>query len=142
MCEHPFVRWDNLKVETEESRTLPGYREPAAIRTFDAPEAMNVRFYEVQAKSILNRVPKASRMPFRWTINPYRGCTHSCLYCLWGTTPILMGDGRTKPIADVREGDYVYGTVRKGRYRRYYVTQVFAHWSTIKPAFRITLIAS
>jgi DNA repair photolyase len=133
------VRWDNLRVETEENRTLPGYREPAAIRTFDAPEAMNVRFYEVQAKSILNRVPKASRVPFRWTINPYRGCTHSCLYCMWGTTPILMGDGRTKPIADVREGDYVYGTVRKGHYRRYWVTQVFHHWSTIKPAFRITL---
>jgi hypothetical protein len=73
ICEHLFVRWDNLKVESEESRALPGYREPAAIRTFDAPEAMNVRFYEVQAKSILNRVPKASRMPFRWTINPYRG---------------------------------------------------------------------
>jgi DNA repair photolyase len=134
-----FVRWDNLKVETEGSRTLPGYREPAAIRTFDAPEAMNVRFYEVQAKSILNRVPKASRMPFRWTINPYRGCSHACLYCVWGTTPILMGDGRTKPIADVREGDYVYGTVREGKYRRYYVTRVFRHWSTIKPAFRVTL---
>ena len=133
------MRWDNLKVETEESRTLPGYREPAAIRTFDAPEAMNVRFYEVQAKSILNRVPKASRMPFRWTINPYRGCTHSCAYCLEGGTPILMGDGRTKRLADVREGDYVYGTVRCGHYRRYFVTQVFAHWSTIKPAFRVTL---
>jgi DNA repair photolyase len=139
MCEHQFVRWDNLKVETAESRTLPGYREPAAIRTFDAPEAMNVRFYEVQAKSILNRVPKASRMPFRWTINPYRGCSHSCVYCMWGTTPILMGDGRTKRIADVREGDYVYGTVREGSYRRYRVTQVFRHWSTIKPAFRVTL---
>jgi DNA repair photolyase len=75
------VRWDNLKVDTQETHTLPGYREPAAIRTFDAPEAMNVRFYEVQAKSILNRVPQASRMPFRWTINPYRGCAHACIYC-------------------------------------------------------------
>ena len=75
------MRWDNLKVETEESRRLPGYREPATVRTFDAPEAMNVRFYEVQAKSILNRVPKASRMPFRWTINPFRGCTHACGFC-------------------------------------------------------------
>ena len=62
MCEHVFVRWDNLQVESEASRALPGYREPAAIRTFDAPEALDVRFYEVQAKSILNRVPKASRM--------------------------------------------------------------------------------
>jgi DNA repair photolyase len=81
VCEHAFVRWDNLKVDTEASRALPGYREPAAIRTFDAPEALDVRFYEVQAKSILNRVPKASRMPFQWTINPYRGCTHACVYC-------------------------------------------------------------
>ena len=40
-------------------------------------------FYEVQAKSIVNRVPEASRMPFRWTINPYRGCQHACAYCLW-----------------------------------------------------------
>jgi DNA repair photolyase len=133
------MRWDNLRVESEEGRRLPGYREPATVRTFDAPEAMNVRFYEVQAKSILNRVPKASRMPFRWTINPYRGCTHACRFCSWGETQILMGDGRTKRLADVREGDYVYGTVRKGAYRRYWVTLVFAHWSTIKPAYRVIL---
>jgi DNA repair photolyase len=75
------MRWDDLTVEAEERRRLPGYTEPAAVRTFDAPEAMDVRFYEVEAKSILNRVPKRSRMPFPWTINPYRGCTHSCAYC-------------------------------------------------------------
>jgi DNA repair photolyase len=133
------MRWDNLTVESEESRTLPGYREPATVRTFEAPEAMDTRFYEVRAKSVLNRVPKASRMPFRWTINPYRGCSHACRYCILGTTPILMGDGRIKPIADVREGDWVYGTVRDGAYRRYWVTQVLAHWSSIKPAYRVTL---
>jgi DNA repair photolyase len=38
-------------------------------------------FFEVQARSIINRVPDASRLPFRWTINPYRGCSHSCVYC-------------------------------------------------------------
>ena len=36
---------------------------------------------EESCKSALNRVPDASRVPFRWTINPYRGCTHSCHYC-------------------------------------------------------------
>src|SRR5436190_11530792 len=76
-----FVRWDNLRVEAEEERSLPGYRDPAVVRTFDAPEAMNVRFYEVRGKSALNRVPEKSRMPFRWTINPYRGCTHACRWC-------------------------------------------------------------
>ncbi len=76
-----FVRWDNLRIDEEEERNLPGYRDPALVRRFDAPEALNTNFYEVRAKSALNRVPKASRMPFRWTINPYRGCSHSCLYC-------------------------------------------------------------
>ena len=59
------MRWDNLRVEAEEGRRLPGYRDPAVVRTFDAPEALDVRFYEVHAKSALNRVAKASRMPFR-----------------------------------------------------------------------------
>ena len=53
--------------------TVGDHREPSEVRTFDAPEALNTNFYEVRAKSALNRVPKASRMPFRWTINPYTG---------------------------------------------------------------------
>ncbi len=81
VCEHVFVRWEELTVENEEGRRLPGYRDAATVRTFDAPEALDVRFYEVHARSVLNRVPKASRMPFRWTINPYRGCTHACQFC-------------------------------------------------------------
>jgi DNA repair photolyase len=36
---------------------------------------------EDTCKSAINRVPDVSRVPFRWTINPYRGCTHSCHYC-------------------------------------------------------------
>jgi DNA repair photolyase len=75
------MRWDNLKVNAEDHHRLPGYKETAAVRTFDAPEALDVRFYEVRARSVLNKVPKASRMPFRWTINPYRGCHHGCKFC-------------------------------------------------------------
>jgi hypothetical protein len=79
ICEHVFVRWENLEVGKEEAEArLPGFREPAVVRTFDAPEALGIRFYEVQARSALNEVPKRSRMPFRWTINPFRGCTHAC----------------------------------------------------------------
>src|SRR5215212_4479190 len=122
------MRWSNLSVENDESRRLPGYSEPAAVRRFDAPEAMDVRFYEVHAKSVVNRVPKASRMPFRWTINPYRGCSHACSYCAAGETPVLMADGRTKLLADLAIGDLIYGTVRRGRYRRYTITRVLDHW--------------
>jgi len=75
------MRWENLTVEGDEQTRLPGYGESAVVRHFDAPEALDARFYEVRARSALNRVPRASRMPFRWTVNPYRGCTHACCYC-------------------------------------------------------------
>jgi DNA repair photolyase len=75
------MRWSNLSTEAEQRARLPGYREEAVVRHFDAPEAVDIRFYEVRAKSILNHVPEASQMPFRWTINPYRGCTHACQFC-------------------------------------------------------------
>ena len=110
-----FVRWDNQRVEAEEARTLPGYREPATVRTFDAPEALDTRFYEVRAKSALNRVPNSSRMPFRWTINPYRGCAHGCVYCAGGDTPILMGDGTHQAAGgNTHRATAIYGTVRRG----------------------------
>ena len=99
-----FVRWRNLTIGEDEATRLPGYRDPAVVRRFDAPEALDVRFYEVHAKSALNRVPAASQMPFRWTINPYRGCSHACVYCLGPDTPILMADGRHKPIGEIRPG--------------------------------------
>ena len=115
------------------------FEQRAVTRTFDTPAFRGMTFFEVQARSIINRVPDASRVPFRWTINPYRGCSHSCVYCLWGETPILMADGRTKWLSELRTGDAVYGTVRRGTYRHYVPTTVLAHWQTVKPAYRVTL---
>jgi DNA repair photolyase len=86
-----FVRWSNLTLDGEEQRPLPGYRDEAVVRRFDAPEALDTRFYEVRARSILNRVPEQSMMPFRWTINPYRGCTHACAYCFARPTHTYLG---------------------------------------------------
>ncbi len=134
-----FVRWSNLTDEADEQRRLPGYRDDAVVRHFDVPEALDMRFYEVRARSVLNRVPARSQMPFRWTINPYRGCSHACVYCLGGETQILMADGRTRPLADLAVGDAIYGTVRSGAYRRFVTTRVLAKWSSIKPAYAVEL---
>ncbi len=68
-------------MESDETARLPGYRDEAVVRHFEAPGSIKTRFYEVRAKSVLNRVPEASQMPFRWTINPFRGCSHSCKFC-------------------------------------------------------------
>jgi DNA repair photolyase len=138
-CEHTFVRWSNLSLETDEHARLPGYREEAVVRHFDAPEAISTRFYEVRAKSVLNRVPEASKMPFRWTINPYRGCTHACVYCLSGDARVLTTSGREKLLCELEVGDGIYGTRREGRYRRFVETEVLAKWSSIKPAYRVEL---
>ncbi|MEV8507429.1 intein-containing Rv2578c family radical SAM protein [Actinoplanes sp. NPDC051475] len=114
---------------------LPG----ATVRTFDTPGFAGMTFYEIRAKSIINRVPGASRVPFEWTINPYRGCSHACSYCLSGDTPILMADGSTRPLSQLQAGDAVLGTMGAGSHRRYVPTTVLNHWSTSKPAFRVTL---
>lgn len=60
---------------------LPGLERQGLIRTVTTPEFEGVRFHEVLARSALNQVPEASGVPFRWTVNPYRGCTHACVYC-------------------------------------------------------------
>jgi DNA repair photolyase len=86
-----FVRWSNLTEEADEQRRLPGYRDEAVVRHFDAPEALDTRFYEVRARSVLNRVPARSHMPFSWTINPYRGCSHACIYCFARPTHRYLG---------------------------------------------------
>jgi DNA repair photolyase len=36
------------------------------------------RYEEVDCKQALNRV---AGMPFKWSLNPYRGCRHACVYC-------------------------------------------------------------
>ena len=85
-----------------------------------------MRFHEVRTKSALNRVPAASRVPFNWTVNPYRGCSHACVYCLAGDTLILLADGGVRPLADLRVGDRIYGTPQ-GSLRR--PPRCSAHWS-------------
>ena len=70
----------DLRGQSRPPTDLPLFDAPATVRTFDSPEFCDVTFYEVEAKSILNRVPAASGMPFEWTINVYRGCSHSCSY--------------------------------------------------------------
>src|SRR5262249_57462320 len=71
--EHMFYHGRAMQLEREPLFEI-------ARRTFDTPEFRGIEFIETEAKSVINKVP-GNFLPFNWTINPYRGCTHSCSYC-------------------------------------------------------------
>jgi len=53
-------------------------------------ERGGVAYREIRARSLLNRCD-APRMPFRWTVNPYRGCAMGCRYCYAAYTHEFLG---------------------------------------------------
>ena len=79
------MRWSGQEINREQTDALPGLaRLNNLVRTVRTPEFAGITFYEVLAKSALNRVPgAATKGPplFGWTINPMRGCQHACSYC-------------------------------------------------------------
>jgi DNA repair photolyase len=79
------MRWAGQEISGEaaaDSAALPGLdRLHNLVRSVRTPEFAGITFHEVLAKSALNRVPAAAALPFTWTINPYRGCSHACVYC-------------------------------------------------------------
>src|SRR5262245_31806819 len=74
------MRWEGLSASGPPG-ALPLALPEAVVRRFDTPGFAGMTFYEIHAKSIISRVPAASQVPFEWTINPYRGCSHACVYC-------------------------------------------------------------
>ena len=85
MRSNDGVRWDGQSIAADDG-ALPGLERSGLaraglVRSVRTPEFAGITFHEVLAKSALSKVPAASRMPFQWTINPYRGCSHACTYC-------------------------------------------------------------
>ncbi|MEV0809162.1 Rv2578c family radical SAM protein [Micromonospora sp. NPDC050200] len=125
------MRWENLSAPPDEGHPdgsapatppLPLALPGAVARTFDAPGFAGMTFYEVQAKSIINKVPGASRVPFQWTINPYRGCSHACVYCFARNTHTYLdldagADFDRKVIVKVNAGELVRRELAAPRWR-------------------------
>ncbi|TBL33933.1 radical SAM protein [Verrucosispora sp. SN26_14.1] len=125
------MRWENLAAPPDEGD--PGRAAPATpplplalpdaiVRTFDTPDFAGMTFYEVRAKSILNKVPGTSRVPFEWTINPYRGCSHACVYCFARKTHTYLdfdagADFDRQVVVKVNAGELVRREVAAPRWR-------------------------
>src|SRR3954466_14090073 len=81
------MRWDAQRLDLDEPETLPGLPTVRGLlRSIEVPEFPGLTFHEVRAKTALNAVPKGSAMPFAHTINTFRGCSHSCVYCFARST--------------------------------------------------------
>jgi DNA repair photolyase len=84
------LRW--ALAETEDRGTL--FRdERVAERHVGKGAYAGMEFLHVNARTIINTVPPESLMPFRHTINPYRGCSHACVYCFARPTHDYLGLG-------------------------------------------------
>lgn len=83
MCSNAAIRWSGQELTSDVPDALPGLDILSTdVRTVRTPEFAGVTFHEVMAKSALNRVPgSGGPLPYGWTINPYRGCSHACVYC-------------------------------------------------------------
>ena len=131
------VRWTLADADGPQAALFP--EDDVVDRHVGRGEFAGLEFLHVNAKSIINEVPAASHLPFRWTVNAYRGCSHACVYCQVPETPVLLADGRHRPLGDLRVGDGIYGTVQSDSHRRYVRTEVLATWRTTKPAHRVVL---
>src|SRR5438132_6164193 len=97
------------------------------VEYLDEIPPAELEVYEDHTREILSHNDSPD-LGFSWSVNPYRGCFHACNYCVGGATPILLADGSTRPIAELKIGDEIYGTHRRGDFRRYTKTRVLAHW--------------
>jgi DNA repair photolyase len=116
------MRWKDLQL-TDPPDAAPALFERGAVaRTFDTPGFRGMTFYEIHARTIINRVPETSRMAFSWTINPYRGCQHACAYCFARNTHTYLDldaglDFNSKIVVKVNAGELARKELAAPRWR-------------------------
>ena len=102
-----------------------------ARKTFDTPEFRGITFIESEAKSIINRVPGGA-LPFDWTINPYRGCCHACVYCFARPTHTYLDmnagrDFETKIVVKVNAPDVLRRELAAKRWKGEHIAMGTEH---------------
>lgn len=118
------MRWQGQELDVTSESALPGLEKiNPFVRSVTTPEFAGITFHEVMARSALNRVPSQSKMPFDWTINPYRGCSHACVYCFArGTHTYLDLDGGndfdTQVVVKINIADVLRREVSRGSWQR------------------------
>jgi DNA repair photolyase len=85
----------------------------------------DVIFEEIECKSAVGKLPAqaARNMPFRWTLNPYRGCQHACTYCFARGTHEYLGydsgrDFETRVVVKVNAPEMLRQDLARPSWRR------------------------
>jgi DNA repair photolyase len=114
------MRWQGQELGVADAAALPGMEQlNGLVRSVTTPEFADITFHEVMCKSALNHVPGASAMPFDWTVNPYRGCTHACAYCFARATHEYLDldagrDFDTQIVVKINVADVLAKELRRG----------------------------
>lgn len=74
------MRWASQAADADDGG-LPGLSRAGLVRSVQTPEFAGITFHEVLARSVLNKLPESSQLPFQYTVNTMRGCSHACRYC-------------------------------------------------------------
>jgi len=83
------MRWTVVDENAPQGALFP--EDEVVDRHVGTGEYRGLEFLHVNAKSIINEVQAASHLPFHWTVNAYRGCSHRCVYCFARPTHEYLG---------------------------------------------------
>ncbi|NIH79916.1 Rv2578c family radical SAM protein [Amycolatopsis viridis] len=118
------MRWENQRAGRDAQPALLGL--DGLVRSVASPEFQGVTFHEVRARSVLNKVPGGSMVPFGWTVNPYRGCSHACTYCFARNTHTYLDfdagrDFDTQVVVKVNAPEVLAAQLRRPGWAREHV---------------------
>jgi DNA repair photolyase len=117
------MRWDGQSIEVDDG-ALPGLERIGFVRSVRTPQFDGITFHEVLCKSALNKIPDPRAMlPFHYTVNGYRGCSHACRYCFARPTHEYLelncgNDFDTQIIVKTNVADVLRRELRRRSWRR------------------------
>ncbi len=117
------MRWSAQSLDVDDG-ALPGLARLGFVRSVRTPQFDGITFHEVLCKSALNKIPEsAAGLPFRYTVNGYRGCSHACRYCFARPTHDYLDldsgtDFDTQIVVKTNVADVLRSELRRPSWRR------------------------
>ncbi|OBI48116.1 radical SAM protein [Mycobacterium kyorinense] len=116
------MRWDAQSIGADDG-ALPGLQRIGFVRSVQTPQFDGITFHEVLCKSALNKISNAAVLPFRYTVNGYRGCSHACRYCFARPTHEYLdfncgNDFDTQVVVKTNVVDVLRGELHRKSWRR------------------------